>query len=117
MPGEVGVNPSTFNIGTSDSVRISIVGGVSHGKVTLTRQNDPTYQKLKTRVLLNNVEVDNGDSDEINVIDYDKNNYQQQTSLKFTDPRDNKEDNPRTPAGFYTGAIDFKITYNKEGNK
>lgn len=115
--GEVGVNPSTFNIGTSDSVRISIVGGVSHGKVTLTRQNDPTYQKLKTRVLLNNVEVDNGDSDEINVIDYDKNNYQQQTSLKFTDPRDNKEDNPRTPAGFYTGAIDFKITYNKEGNK
>ena len=115
--GEVGVNPSTFNIGTSDSVRISIVGGVSHGKVTLTRQNDPTYQKLKTRVLLNDVEVDNGDSDEINVIDYDKNNYQQQTSLKFTDPRDNKEDNPRTPAGFYTGAIDFKITYNKEGNK
>ncbi|WP_149037302.1 MSCRAMM family protein [Ligilactobacillus agilis] len=115
--GEVGVNPSTFNIGTSDSVRISIVGGVSHGKVTLTRQNDPTYQKLKTRVLLNNVEVDNGDSDEINVIDYDKNNYQQQTSLKFTDPRDNKEDNPKTPAGFYTGAIDFKITYNKEGNK
>jgi len=115
--GEVGVDPTTFNIGNSDSVKISIIGGVSHGKVTLTRQNDPTYQKLKTRVLLNGVEKDNGDSDEIKVVDYDNENYYQKTTLSFTDPRANKEDNPITPAGFYTGKIDFKITYNKEGNK
>ena len=115
--GEVGVDPTTFNIGNSDSVKISIIDGVSHGKVTLTRQNDPTHQMLKTRVLLNGVEKDNGDSDEIKVVDYDNENYYQKTTLSFTDPRANKEDNPITPAGFYTGKIDFKITYNKEGNK
>ena len=110
----VSTDVDSFNLGTHDSLSLSIINSVKDGKVTLTRQNDPARKTAQTRIKLNGRLVNNGDAD-IKVVDWQNSNCDYTPAISFTDPWN---DNPRTPFGDYSGQITFQLTYNKhkEGN-
>lgn len=110
----VSTEVDSFNLGTHDSLSLSIINSVKDGKVTLTRQNDPARKTAQTRIKLNGRPVNNGDAD-IKVVDWQNSNCNYTPAISFTDPWN---DNPRTPFGDYSGQITFQLTYNKhkEGN-
>ena len=110
----VSTDVDSFNLGTHDSLSLSIINSVKDGKVTLTRQNDPARKTAQTRIKLNGRPVNNGDAD-IKVVDWQNSNCGYTPAISFTDPWN---DNPRTPFGDYNGQITFQLTYNKhkEGN-
>ena len=110
----VSTDVDSFNLGTHDSLSLSIINSVKDGKVTLTRQNDPARKTAQTRIKLNSRLVNNGDAD-IKVVDWQNSNCGYTPAISFTDPWN---DNPRTPFGNYSGQITFQLTYNKhkEGN-
>lgn len=110
----VSTDVDSFNLGTHDSLSLSIINSVKDGKVTLTRQNDPARKTAQTRIKLNGRPVNNGNAD-IKVVDWQNSNCDYTPAISFTDPWN---DNPRTPFGDYNGQITFQLTYNKhkEGN-
>lgn len=110
----VSTKVDSFNLGTHDSLSLSIINSVKDGKVTLTRQNDPARKTAQTRIKLNGRPVNNGNAD-IKVVDWQNSNCDYTPAISFTDPWN---DNPRTPFGDYNGQITFQLTYNKhkEGN-
>ena len=110
----VSTDVSSFNLGTHDSLSLSIINSVKDGKVTLTRQNDPARKTAQTQIKLNGRPVNNGNAD-IKVVDWQNSNCDYTPAISFTDPWN---DNPRTPFGDYNGQITFQLTYNKhkEGN-
>ena len=110
----VSTDVDSFNLGTHDSLSLSIINSVKDGKVTLTRQNDPARKTAQTRIKLNGRLVNNGDAD-IKVVDWQNSNCDYTPAISFTDPWN---DNPRTPFGDYSGQITFQLAYNKhkEGN-
>lgn len=110
----VSTEVDSFNLGTHDSLSLSIINSVKDGKVTLTRQNDPARKTAQTRIKLNGSPVNNDDAD-IKVVDWQNSNCDYKPAISFTDPWN---DNPRTPFGDYSGQITFQLTYNKhkEGN-
>lgn len=110
----VSTDVDSFNLGTHDSLSLSIINSVKDGKVTLTRQNDPARKTAQTQIKLNGRPVNNGDTD-IKVVDWQNSNCGYTPAISFTDPWN---DNPRTPFGDYNGQITFQLTYNKhkEGN-
>lgn len=110
----VSTDVGSFNLGTHDSLSLSIINSVKDGKVTLTRQNDPARKTAQTQIKLNGRPVNNGNAD-IKVVDWQNSNCDYTPAISFTDPWN---DNPRTPFGDYNGQITFQLTYNKhkEGN-
>lgn len=110
----VSTDVDSFNLGTHDSLSLSIINSVKDGKVTLTRQDDPARKTAQTRIKLNGRPVNNGNAD-IKVVDWQNSNCDYTPAISFTDPWN---DNPRTPFGDYSGQITFQLTYNKhkEGN-
>ncbi|NJE33370.1 hypothetical protein E0K97_09830 [Lactobacillus agilis] len=109
----VSTEVDSFNLGTHDSLSLSIINSVKDGKVTLTRQNDPARKTAQTRIKLNGSPVNNGDAD-IKVVDWQNSNCDYKPAISFTDPWN---DNPRTPFGDYSGQITFQLTYNKHIRK
>lgn len=109
----VSTDVDSFNLGTHDSLSLSIINSVKDGKVTLTRQNDPVRKTAQTRIKLNGRPVNNGDAD-IKVVDWQNSNCDYTPAISFTDPWN---DNPRTPFGDYSGQITFQLTYNKNIRK